>query len=143
MKFILGLAIVGGIVAALPWYAGGLNTFDPTQQGKDAKKAIGPGMTWTQVIDVADEPGKYQMVVMQIKKVLGEEVEVFKPAAPTKFKRQRLEERIAANELEHGFIFPYRFSEKVAFAVWFDGTGTVRHVENLMTMADLLDTRED
>jgi len=141
MRFLVGLVIVGAIAGVVLWQ--GLSGYDPTQQGKDAKKAIGPGMTWTQVIDVAGEPGKYQMIVMTVKMVLGAERKMYKPAAPTKFKRQRLEERLAANELEHGFIFPYRFSEKVAFRVWFDGTGTVKQVEDMITMVDLLDMRED
>ena len=141
MKFLVGLVIVGGLAGALLWY--GLGGYDPTQLGKDAKKAIGPGMTWTQVIDVAGEPSKYHMIVMTVKKMMGEEIKVYKPAAPTKFNRQRLEERLAANELEHGFVFPFRYSEKMAFSVWFDGTGTVQHVQDMVTMADLLDARED
>ena len=141
MKFLVGLVIVGGIAGVLLWQ--GLGSYDPTQEGRDAKKAIGPGMTWQQVIDTAGEPKRYQVVVMKIEKLFGEEREVFKALPPNEFDRKRLMERMGANELEYGFVFPYRFSEKVAFAVWFDGTGTVQRVDDLITMADLLDSRDD
>jgi hypothetical protein len=54
------------------------------------------------------------------------------------FDRKVLEPRLANNEVPHGFILSYLFSNSVAFAVVFDETGAVTEVHDEETMADLL-----
>ncbi len=51
-------------------------------------------------------------------------------------------ERIKENSLPNGFRFEFIYSAQAAFAVNFDSSGTVTHVEDIATMADLLQTRE-
>ena len=135
------MAMVALGLAAI-YYGGGFSGFDATQQGKDARKAIGPGMSWKQVFDVAREPRKYQIVNRKVVRVGGNELESFKPGPSNKFVLETFKRRLSNNEYPHGFIVTYNYSSQEAFTVHFDGTGTVKYVEDAMTMADLLQTRD-
>ena len=127
---------------AAMFYGGGSSGFDATQQGKDARAAIGPGMSWKQVFDVAREPRKYQTIHRKVIKVGGEELETFEPGPPNRFVLDTFKKRIANNEYLYGFLVTYEYSNQEAFIVHFDGTGTVKFVEDATTMADLLQTRD-
>ncbi len=135
------MAMVALGLAAL-YYGGGFSGFDATKQGKEARKAIGPGMMWNQVFDVAREPRKYQTIHRKVTRVGGEDMEYFEPGPPNKFVLATFKRRLANNEYPHGFLVTYHYSNQEAFIVNFDSTGTVKYVENAMTMADLLQTRD-
>ena len=137
MKVILVLIILIAAVCLAVYYFGGAVSFDPSQQGRDAKAAIKPGMTLKKAIAAAGEPRKYRVINRQVKTIDGQEFEFLKPGAINTFDADRLADRIANNELPHGFILNYTFSDSVAFAVTFDGSGTVVEVEDTTTMADI------
>jgi len=123
------------ILLASLYYFGGYASFDPTKAGQEARKAIAPGMTWNQVIATCkNPPPTYRTIIVQTRKG----VEFTKPGPENRFDEKQLADRLARNELPHGFTFPYRFSEALAFEVVFDGAGTVQHVQDMVTMRDLL-----
>jgi len=141
MKVIIGLLVVLGLVIAGVYYLGGYSSFDPNQQGEQAKAAIKPGMTWTQVIAVAGENPKLQTISVSKRKISGQVREERMLGAKVNFSKSQLADRLKYNEYPNGFILSYVFSERVAFDVLFDGTGKVVSVSDAMTMADLLQTR--
>ncbi|HUU85532.1 MAG TPA: hypothetical protein VM243_18690 [Phycisphaerae bacterium] len=143
MKAVLVLIVLIGGVCLAVYYFGGAASFDPSQQGRDARAAVKPGMTLKKVIAAAGEPREYRVINRQVKNFAGQEQEVFKPGAKNPFDFDRVTERIANNELPHGFTLDYFFSNKVAFAVTFDATGTAMSVDDLTTMADLLQIDKD
>ncbi len=135
MKSLLILLVIFVIGGVCLYYFGGYASFDPTKAGQEAKKAILPGMTWNQVIATCKKPPPtYRTIIVQTRNG----VEFSKPGPENRFDEKQLADRLARNELPRGFTFPYRFSEAVAFEVVFDGTGTVQHVQDLVTMRDLL-----
>jgi len=142
MKAIIVLLVLVAIGGVAVFYGGGYGSFDASEQGRQAKAAIGPGMSHTQVFDVCGEPRKIRQIRREVKKIGGQEVEDFVPGPEVKTTGQRVGERITAGDFPHGFVIPYRFSDSVAFAVYFDSTGTVVHVEDLVTMADLLQYKD-
>lgn len=131
MKFLLGFILVCGAIFLAMYYWGGLGGFDPSQQGRDAKAAIQPGMTWKKVMDAAGKPREYRIMIIQ--------KEMPKPGPVAAFNETALAERINSGTIEHGFVFEYRFSESVAFDVYFDGAGDVIYVADAITMSKLLD----
>jgi len=143
MKAILFLMVIlGGMIVAV-WQFGGYATLDPTQQGKDAKAAIKPGMTWKQVIDQTTEPRKFCMTLRKTKMVGGEEVEFDKPSVPMDFDIEGFTKAFNDDEYLWGFRFNYSYSSSVAFAVEFDPSGNVIYVLDMMTMADLFQMPKD
>jgi hypothetical protein len=137
------LVIVAAILLGV-YYFGGVSSYDPTARGREAKAALSAGMTWTQVLDAAGEPGWYELVDKFIEQgPLGVELVDYRPGAKTRFERQRVQQDIADGKVPYGFIFRYYFSPQVAFRVWFNSNGLVQSIEDVMTMADLLDTRGD
>jgi hypothetical protein len=90
------------------------------------------------VLDIAGRNPNYQHINMMPQQFGNRTVEVETPGTPADFNRKRLEERLAKNQAPHGFILQYRFSEATAFAVRFDGAGNVVDIEEMITMADLL-----
>ncbi|MCP4594312.1 MAG: hypothetical protein GY842_26585 [bacterium] len=137
--FVLLVLFIAGGLAMYHW--GGFSTFDPSQQGRDARAAVGRGMTWTKVIDAAGEPREYRVITEKKEKSGGVERSIKKPGGANKFKRDRLADRLANNSLPHGFVFEYQFSQSEAFSVTFDGSGSVISIDDMVTMADLLDMK--
>ncbi len=135
MKLFAGIVVLAAIALVIAYYVGGTRSFDPTEQGRKARAAIAPGMTWQQVIDVAGEPNKYQ--TMLPKKAGG----VPEPGALVSFDRNSLVSELATNVHRHGFVFPYAFSEASRFQVFFDSKGVVQQVADMLGMPDFLDTR--
>ena len=143
VKVIIVVLVLAGGALLVAYYAGGIGSFDPTEQGREAKAAISLGMSWTKVIDVAGEPQHYRIFRKVSKKGPGgQDVETIKPGGELKFDRPLVQQDITNKQMPDGFIFEYFFSQQVAFQVWFDGTGLVTAVENVQTMADLLQTRD-
>lgn len=138
MKAVAILLLLMAIGGAALIYGGGFASFDPTQQGLDAKANITPGMTWTKVIDVAGEPGKFSRILRKTEQIGGREIEVFKSEPESKYTYQKVATAIDEGIVPWGFIVTYNFSQSVAFAVTFDDTGIVKGVDDMPTMADLL-----
>lgn len=141
MKTIVALVAVLAIAIAAVYFWGGYRTFDPSEQGRQAKAAIKAGMTWKQVLDTAGKGGKYRSIVVATRKVRGEDVTDTILGPPVELKPDRVAAKLAANEVPDGFIFQYDFSQSVAFSVVFDSTGRVSYVHDNLTMADLLGTK--
>ena len=139
MKFLLGVVVVCAIVFGAVYYGGGFASFDPNKQGKEAMKAIQPGMDWKKVIDLAGEPKEYRVYTKVTREVAGELIEEVKPGAISPFTRENIEQRLKEDNMQEGFIFPYTFSAATAFTVDFDSAGTVVRVNKAITMSDLLD----
>jgi len=142
MKFMLGLLLLVGIGWATVYYAGGYGSFDPNKQGQQARAAVSPGMTHTKAFDACGDPHRVQKIRREVEKVGGEEIEIFVPGPPADTTRERINERIANGDFPYGFVIPYRFSQSVAFAIHFDEAGIVTQIEDLATMANLLQYKD-
>jgi hypothetical protein len=135
---LLGFAVVFGA-----YYFGGVSSWDPEEEGRAAKAALSPGMSWTAVVDAAGEPGHYQYVRQEKSKDLfGMETIKYVPGYKQEFDYNAVSDALNNNEFPHGFLLHYFFSHQIAFRAWFDSSGTLERVEDVMTMADLLKTRE-
>lgn len=144
MKAIIILLVILAIGIGLLYFKGGYSTFDPNEQGRKAKAAIKPGMPFKQVVSVAGPPkdNDYLLMVAETKKGSdGQPLDAIRPGPRNKYNATTLAARIANHELRDGFAFEYVFSQSIGFRVYFDGTGAVERVEDLLTMADLLGTK--
>lgn len=148
MKVVIILLVLIAVGLAAVYYISGYASFDPTQEGLEAKKAITPGMAWTKVLDIAGEKAKYQEVSAEKISAVGSMTTVLRAAeeegfvlvaAPKQaFDRKRVARLLANGEMPYGFALSYAFSNSVAFRVVFDETGSVLTITDEMTMADLL-----
>ena len=137
MKFLVTLVVVIALILIAVYYIG-FEGWDPAKQGRDARAAIGPGMTWTQVFAITGDPKIYRPIQKKSEQTSGGIIELFQPGPQNPFDRQRLTARLAENSLPHGFICRFGYTNAVAFKVRFDGTGTVVSVQDAATMATLL-----
>lgn len=142
MKALIGLVLVGGLALLIFYKFAGYSSFDPTKDGEARKAKIAPGMSWSQVISAAGEPGQYKTFMKVKARVRGEDVEEVKEGPPMHFKKGLFEQDAAGNSMPEGFVFLYHFSEQSSFSVTFDGTAKVLAVNDNKTMADLLDSRK-
>ena len=133
------LLVIGALVAV--YFKGGIGSWDPGKKGAEVKAAINPGMSWSQVLDL-DEPGKYQTTYKTKKKVDGEEIEVIELGALMTFDRASFENDWKNKQITDGFAFVYGYTQQVYFKVLFNAAGNVEYVEDMKTMADLLQTRK-
>lgn len=142
MKLIVWLLVLVGLGWASVYFLGGYSSFDPDKQGRDAKAALSPGMTWQNAFEITGEPKKYQIINRHVQMINGVEVESFVPGPPMTFDRTRLAERLDEGSVAHGFRATFVYSNSTAFTVEFDGKGLVAAVEDAITVADLLDQRD-
>ncbi len=142
MKVIIVLLALVAACWAAVYFGGSYGSFDPSEQGRQAKAALAVGMQHSKAFDVCGDPRKVRKIRRQVREFQGEEIETFIPGPVVKTTRERVAERVKSGDFPHGFVIPYRFSESVAFAVHFDSTGTVEYVEDLATMADLLQYKD-
>ena len=138
MRFLFGMVVSIALLLVVVYYVGGVKGWDPSQQGRDARAKIAPGMSWKKVFDATGEPTKYRPIVKKTNRVGGETYEYFVPGPVNAFRRARVEERLVEDSLPHGFLTTFVFSSSVAFTVRFDGAGNVDYVEGATTMADVL-----
>lgn len=134
------LLVVGALAAV--YFKGGVSSWDPGAKGAEVKAAIKPGMTWAQVLDL-DQPAKYQTNYKTKKKVDGEDVEEIHPGAELSFDRSAFERDWSNKQIRDGFAFIFGYTQQVFFKVHFTPAGNVDFVENVKTMADFLQTRND
>ena len=142
MKAVVGMLALLGVGWVVFYYVGGYASFDPSDQYRKAKAAIGPGMTWEQVFQVTGDPRKYRIVNRHVERSGGEEHESFSPSAPVDFRRERVSAALSSNGLPHGFVCRFDYTTSEALQLTFDGTGTLIAIEDATTMADLLETKD-
>ncbi|MGD8453348.1 MAG: hypothetical protein PVJ57_16165 [Phycisphaerae bacterium] len=140
VKAMVVILLVAGLIVAGIYLFGGTRSFDPDKQGRQARAAIQPGMSWEQVVKIC-EPKNFRIVQATKQKTFNGETVIKKPGVPQRYDHALLAGEVDARRMEHGFVFDYNFSHQVAFEVWFDAAGEVTEVNDLATMADLLDTR--
>lgn len=134
----LGFAVVFGA-----YYIGGVSSWDPEGAGRAARAALAPGMSWTAVIDAAGEPGHYQYIRQEKEKDPDGNVTIkYVPGYKQEFDYGAVSDALNNSEFPHGFLLHYFYSPQVAFRAWFDCTGVLENIEDVRTLADLLDTRE-
>ncbi len=138
MKAIITLLVVGGLALGAVYMFGGYASFDPDKQGQEARAAIKPGMSLQQVVKVAGSNPRYQQINKMVDKDGNEE---FQEGTPVEFREERVKQAVKDNQVPHGFILTYKYSERIAFSVHFDGKGKVESVEDAFTMGDLLQSR--
>lgn len=143
IKGAVGLLVFAGVVLAVTYYAGGIASHDPTGHGREVKAQLHEGMSWEEVVDIAGKARRFRMIDRVVEKdPNGNEYEYTEPCCSRDFVRVDVERMMADGELPDGFLLDYVYSAQVAFVAWFDGDGKLTTMENLATMADLLQTRE-
>jgi len=142
MKAIVALLGVFGLAVGGLYLFGGYRSFDPDKQGRDAKAAITPGMTFNQVLAVAGEKPKLHTISLQTSQVGGRTVTQRRVGPPVAFDKNKVAGGITSGRYANGFMLSYIFSQQVAFNVLFDNVGAVVSIEDTATIADLLDSRQ-
>ncbi len=142
MKAIMILLVLVGLGIGAAYYLGGGSSFDPDAQGRQAKAAIKPGMTWTQVIKVAGDNPRLQTISVSRRKIGGQMTEEPMIGPMVDFSVNKVTRGIKSGDYKEGFILHYMFSEQVCFDVTFDGKGVATSIEDARTAADLLGTRQ-
>lgn len=141
MKAIIALLVLGGLVLGGVYMFGGYSDFDPDKQADTARAAVKSGMTLKQVTDVAGKNPKYRPINVFTRKVGKETIEEERPGTPVPFDYDKVAARIKNDEVKNGFILTYTFSERKAFSVHFDSTGTVIDVADERTVSELFESR--
>jgi hypothetical protein len=133
---VLGFAVVGG---AYYFYS----SWDPQELAAEARAAISPGMHWTQVVEDAGKPGKYQIIRIDEEEGPLGTLELRRPGTLRPFDHAELEAEIAAGGMSEGFTLNYVFSQQHQFRVWFDSAGNVEEIEENKLMQRLLQLDDD
>ncbi|MAE65870.1 MAG: hypothetical protein CMJ18_16490 [Phycisphaeraceae bacterium] len=133
MKMVFALILLVMIALGVVYFAN-TASFDPTATGQAAKDAIRTGMSWQEVIAATQAPSKFSVNILYN----DGGIEVVNQGQLQKFDEQQLSQGLESGAIELGFVFEYRYSEKVSFAVDFDEQGNVAEVRDLMTMTKLL-----
>ena len=139
MRLVLGLLVVVAVGWVMIYFAGGYSTFDPSEQGRQAKAALRPGMSFVQACDITGDPRKFRIINRKTKRVGDEEIVMMVPAPPVKITRERIETRLAEGSLPWGFLVSFTYSTTVAFTVRYDDTGAVVEVSDDMTLANWME----
>ena len=138
MKATLGILVV----IAMGWLAvylfGGYASFNPSEEGRKAKAALRPGMSFNEACKLTGGPRKFRIINRKVQRINGAEVVDLVPAPPVKCTQDRINQRLAEGSLPYGFICTFTFSVDVAFGVQYDDTGTVVEVFDLTTVANWL-----
>jgi hypothetical protein len=137
MKPVFIMIAIGGLAIAGFYFFGGYRDLDPSEQGRQAKAAIKPGMSWKKVIDAAGEPQSSQVFYRKAIEVNGEMQDEVRLAPRHVFdlaEHNRLDQK---GELTDGFIFRYDISPDCSFEVAFDEQGDVIDVSDAITISDV------
>lgn len=139
MKALLvSIALVALLLISV-YYLGGFSTFDASEQGRLAKEALHPGMTFDDACDVTGDPKEFRIIREKTVRIGGEERVELVPSVPIKCTRDKVKTRIQEGANPHGFLCTFAYSNAVAFTVKYDDAGAVVGVEDATTLADLLD----
>ena len=129
MRWILGLALVGGLLLAYGVKAGWFSPEDPALAVERYLAAIQPGMSWEQVADIR-EPRDYTPYDFESENG---------SSYTRKFKRELIREELLDNLYKDGFAWEYHFSAAHALRIDFDRKGNVVAVDKPFTAKDLYD----
>lgn len=136
MKAALALLMAIGLGGAALYYGGGFASFNPSEQGRKARAALLPGMSFKQACDITGSPSKFRIINRKVSRINGVDVVHMVPAPPVSCTQERIAERLAEGSLPHGFLCTFNYSAEVAFGVEYDETGSVVSVQDLMTLAN-------
>ncbi|MBN1345770.1 MAG: hypothetical protein JXQ73_23960 [Phycisphaerae bacterium] len=147
VKVIIIIMLLGCVVLAGVYFLQ-YASYDPDKEGAELKAAIQPGMTWTEVLDLAKRTSpKYQHISKQKQSACGsmtqvvgmadEEEYVLVAEPKANFDRAKLQKRLASGEEPYGFMLSWLFSNRLAFAVQFDEAGIVTDVHDEHTVSEL------
>ncbi|UCC29040.1 MAG: hypothetical protein JSU86_12640 [Phycisphaerales bacterium] len=139
MKAFIALLVLIGLGWVVLYYAGGYGSFDPSEQGRQARAALRPGMPFGQACDITGDPKYYRIINRKVRRINGQEVAMMVPAPPVKCTRDRISQRLAEGSLPYGFTSTFTYSTTVAFTVTYDDTGAVKKVVDAVTMADWME----
>ncbi len=139
MKAVLTLLVLVGVGLVVVYYIGGASTFDPSEQGRQARAALKPGTAFGTACDLTGNPNKFQIINRKVHRMHGQEIVTLVPAPLVKTSRERIEERVAEGSLPYGFLCTFTYSSSVAFTVKYDDTGAVVSVVDAVTRDSLFD----
>lgn len=122
--FVLVAAAVGAL-----YYFTDLSSFDASGQYQEVRGQLQPGMSWTAVVELK-EPKKMAAVLVD-PEAMSDRGQEFS------FDRAAVEQAVSDGKYADGFLFMYSFGEAGAFDVYFDQTGTVTAINDVMTFNDL------
>jgi hypothetical protein len=132
MKVVLILVIVIAVLLGIYYVSGSSSeeTFDPTQQGKDARAKASQCADWLEVLERIGEPRNWRDGPSELD---------FTYLDPfTAETRDEIARRLEARELQAGFSFLYRYSEEATFAVNFNNQGKFTAIEDKLSKSELL-----
>ena len=133
--FVLVLVVIVGIAAV---YFFGVAGYDPEQEGIDNRAKIQAGMSWEEVVAATKPPRKFQSIATRPGEGGIDEEYV---TGENEFHLETFRAKRGSGRYDKGFYFLYRYTNKVAYSVNFNGEGKVEGVSDLPTMADLLQQR--
>ncbi len=137
MKVVVIIVLLAIAGVCLLVYSGSSieESFDPTQQGKDARAAISDCATWTEVIDKIGEPSFWR-----------EGASDFDFLYKTRYEagaRDEIAGMMENGDLQFGFSFLYKYSASATFAVNFDRNGKKLNIQDKMSAKDLMGTDDE
>ncbi len=139
MKVILVLFVLIGVGFVVTYYGGGYSSFDPSEQGRQAKAALKPGMPFGQACDITGDPRKFRIINRKVTRERGEDIVTFVPSPQVKCTRERIETRVAEGSLPYGFLCTFTYSNTVALTVTYDDTGAVVNGVDAITVQSLFE----
>ena len=120
MKVILVLVVIVGLGGVVLYYAGGYESFDPTEQGEQAKAALRPGMSFAQACALTGDPTEYCVIKRKVRRFEGHEIVEMVPTPPMKCTRDRINSRLTEGSLPYGFLCTFTYSRTLAFTLQYD-----------------------
>lgn len=139
MKAMIWILVLAGAGVGIAYFS--FSGFDPTEQGKQARAKITNGMTLKQVNDIAGTNCRYIQINAMKQMIGGKSVETIQPGQPADFDADRVDARIKAGGVPHGFMLRYTFSNQEAFDVEFDSKGLVSGIMDAPKLGDLFQSQ--
>ena len=118
---ILIVPLAGAGFLAVHFARSSYSSFNPTQQGREARAAAKECTTWTEILDRVGAPPKWR-----------DSTSDFDFEYPDRFDettRDFIAEQLKKNAYPFGFSFYYRHSDAVSFSVNFDGKGNQLNIQ--------------
>lgn len=132
MKAIVALVLLGSAAFLVYNYSSSsMESFDPTEQGKETRATIAECKSWTEVLDRTKAPRKWRRSTSDFDFRYTEKFD--------EKTRESIEGRIENNSLKDGFSFFYRFTDAITFAANFDRTGEFLNIQDKEGKGNLMD----
>ena len=107
------------------------DSFDPTEQGREARAAVEECTSWTEVLDRVGTPPKWRDSTSDFDFTYTERFD--------DTTREFITGKLAENAYAYGFSFFYRFTDAVTFAVNFDRYGKLSNIQDKEGKGALMD----